>query len=156
MICKVTVGDINEKTGHTDFRDLFVASFDELKCLFDEIYADFLQQIGADPYGPEPIDEHSGEVIGGIGVSCRNNFGGHIEVGIGREWWLLTDLTLDESSWVVEENPPDHDFIFFLAGWHYTGIGRDDVISRERCLAAIKMWLDGIAPVGHRSIHGSN
>lgn len=116
MICAVTVGDI-DADGSAQFRDFEIASFSELVDFFDEVYADFSQQLDEDPYGPPPVDKKSGVIIGGFGVRCKNMSGCEIEVGIGREWWLLIDLEPEGSAFVVDDQPPDHDFIVFLDGW---------------------------------------
>ena len=142
MICTVKVSEL-VGNGDTQCREIEIATFAELVAFFDEIYADFLSQLGEEPYGPPPLDKSSGEIIGGFGVRCTNVFGSEIEVGVGRDWWLLIDLTADGSTFFVDDRPPKHDFIFYLDGWHYTGIGSKDVIARDKCLAAIEKWVDG-------------
>tara|TARA_R110002049_G_scaffold247930_3_gene422419 strand:- start:1734 stop:2183 length:450 start_codon:yes stop_codon:yes gene_type:complete len=142
VICTVTVGELDLDSGRTEFVDHTIACFDDLVRFFDEVYDDGASQL-KEMTGDALVDKSSGEPIGGFSARVSNNFGGRIEVGIGRDWWLLIDLVPKGARFITGSTPAQTDFIFFLDGWHYTGIGSDDVIPRDECLAAIEKWLDG-------------
>ncbi len=140
-ICTVTLTELLDD-GRTQERTFDMASMAELTEFFDEVYAGNLRQLGHEPYDREPLDGATGQVIGGFGVRCRNRSGKEMEVGIGRDWWFLIDLSESGGAIISSGGPEADELIFYLHGWHHTSLSSTDLISRDECLSAIECWLN--------------
>jgi uncharacterized protein YneR len=85
--------------------------------------------------------------VGGFGVRLFNRFGGEVEVGVGRDLWLL--LILKPGSCRICGDQPQQKgmLVFYLDGWHHTEMEKSSLISRDEGLRCLREWLNsGIVP----------
>ena len=110
-----------------------------LKQVRDRHADEYAEALAADNELAESVRGH---VLGGFGVEVINRWGGIVEVGPGRDVWLLfrheprPGLCFSDRPLMVGTR------VFYLDGGHHTELGADMLVTREACLRVLQAWLD--------------
>jgi hypothetical protein len=83
-----------------------------------------------------------GDVLGGFGVELTNRWGSIVEIGPGRDVWLLIRHKPAPCLFHTDCPPIEGTRVFYLDGGHHTEMSRHMLVSREECLRVLRDWLE--------------
>lgn len=142
--CIARVGEPIETSDGCDvhFVHTELADADAVITFLQSTYDRFATQI-ADQNAERSDDERIDlSAIGGFGVQLTNRFGGEIEIGLGRKFCLLIQLTPPPTQIYRTRTQHEGTLVFYVDGWHHTEMDISDLVPRDDCISSLRKWLE--------------